>query len=107
MQSKHTPKHIIDTFINNVESCDGELFVISTAKMLLGCPPEEKFPIANTKETFMDCMIAYLEYVEEYELCAKLIKNKKKVFNQLVPYDEYMTGVVKSMSQIIKDIKRF
>ena len=85
-----TKEEAIANFIRNVELDNAHEDVRITAFELLD--GTEDFPIILDGGTFIDCLIAYFEHCEEYEMCGKLLKNKEEITERLVPLAKFCTA---------------
>ena len=99
----NTEAALVQEFIKNVNQVGAHLEVISSAKILLG-RDNNVFPVAHDPAIFFACIVGYLESVEEYELCGRLIKNKKKVLKRLVPMDDHYKKVLASFKDLFDDL---
>lgn len=79
---------VINNFINNVNRDDAHDDVEICALELLTSP--EKLPVIFSGELFVDCLLAYFESVENYEICAQIVKNRIKMISKLIPIKEYL-----------------
>ena len=79
---------VINNFINNVNRDDAHNDVEICALELLTLP--EKLPVIFSGELFIDCLLAYFESVENYEICAQIVKNRTEMISKLIPIKEYL-----------------
>jgi hypothetical protein len=79
---------LINNFIINVNRDNAHDDVEICALELLSLP--EKLPVIFSGELFVDCLLAYFESVEKYEICAQIVKNRQEMISKLIPMKEYL-----------------
>lgn len=80
---------LIDNFIANVNNDNAHSDVEICAYELLGTEVES-LPVIFSGELFIDCMLGYFESIENYELCAKIVENRTRIEQKLVPIKEFI-----------------
>jgi hypothetical protein len=101
---KDNVNELINTFITNVELDDAhDQVMITIDELLYG---DEELPIIHSAENFVNVLIGYCEYKEEYELCAELVENRIDVEGKLVPLGKFMTKNHELLKSLRKRSKR-
>lgn len=80
---------LIDNFIACVNRDNIHKHVIKTVDELLY--EVSLVPIIIEKDTFIKVLLGYLEHIEEYELCAQIVKNTDNIKNRLIPAPKFST----------------
>jgi hypothetical protein len=84
----HHKDELINNFIINVNRDNAHDDVELCALELLSLP--EQVPVIFSSELFVDCLLAYFESVEKYEICAQIVKNRQEIISKLIPIKEYL-----------------